>query len=91
VAAVAIESRGEGDIALQDAASSIFGRWLELMSGRLADAGIEPRRARQLAATAVAAMEGALILAEARRDIEPFDTVTAEVRGLIQSELDARG
>jgi len=87
VAAVAIEARADGDDTLQQAAADAFDRWLALLAAQLAGAGIERERAERLAALAVAGIEGGLILAQARRDLEPLDAATAEIRDLIEAAL----
>ncbi len=90
VVAVAIESR-EDDAGVQDQAGAAFARWTEVLTANLGAAGIAPDRARALAVLAIASVEGALVLSRARRDVAPLDTVRAEVRRLLQSELPAPG
>jgi AcrR family transcriptional regulator len=87
VAAVAIEARADGDATLQQTAADAFDRWLTLLAANLVAAGIAPARAERLAALAVAGIEGGLILAQARRELEPFDAAAAEIRDLIEREL----
>jgi AcrR family transcriptional regulator len=71
VAAVAIESES----GLQDLAADAFGAWQELLTQRLGD--------ESLAITVLAALEGALILCQAQRDIAPLDAVHHQLKGLI--------
>jgi AcrR family transcriptional regulator len=88
VVAVAIESR-EDDTALVDEAASVFARWEDLLAETFTAAGVAAARARELALTVIASVEGALILCRARRDAAPLDAVSADLRTLLQAELAA--
>lgn len=87
VLAVAIESREEED-GLQDEAGRAFVLWQERLAENLVAAGIEPARAGELAVLAIAAVEGALVMSRAQRDIGPLDRVRDELRRLLRAELD---
>lgn len=50
----------------------IFDGWIDGLSGALRDGGLDRRAARERAEDAVARIEGALILAQARGDTAPF-------------------
>jgi AcrR family transcriptional regulator len=90
VVAVAVES-GDADSDLPARAGAVFGRWQELLARRLATQGLPAARAAELATLIIAAAEGAIVLARARRDIGPFDTVHRELRARLQAELDPKG
>jgi TetR/AcrR family transcriptional regulator, lmrAB and yxaGH operons repressor len=49
--------------------------------------GIERRRAESLATVVVCALEGGLILARARRDIAPLESIADELASMVQSAL----
>jgi AcrR family transcriptional regulator len=87
VAAVAIESR-EDVTSLQDQAASIFERWEAATAASFAAAGVPETRAKTLATTALAALEGALILSRAARSTEALDTVHQQLRALLRAELE---
>jgi AcrR family transcriptional regulator len=87
VVAVAIESRDADDGEdLTAAAGAAFARWSEELAASFAAGGIAEPRARELAEVAIAAAEGAIVVSRARRDIEPFDRVRAELIGLLERE-----
>jgi AcrR family transcriptional regulator len=76
VLAVALEE----DPALRETANRIFERWQEsLVDGFLAD-GVPAARARRLARTMVAAIEGAVALCRAEHSFEPLEDVLTELR-----------
>jgi TetR/AcrR family transcriptional repressor of lmrAB and yxaGH operons len=64
---------------LLDQASSIFRAW----RGRLAElyelGGLDPDAAAKLAATVVAASEGAVVISRAERTLEPFELVATQL------------
>ena len=76
VLAVALEE----DPVLRETANRIFDRWQEsLIDGFLAD-GVPAPRARRLARTVVAAIEGAVALCRAEHSFEPLEDVLTELR-----------
>jgi AcrR family transcriptional regulator len=87
VVAVAIESR-EDDPGLQRLAGETFVRWQALMASSLASAGVRKPRAEQLAAFALSAIEGALVLSRAQRELGPIDAVRDQLGALLRAELD---
>jgi AcrR family transcriptional regulator len=56
-----------------------FDNWLEPLSQGLAELGVPPERAENLAVVTIAALEGAIILARIRRDLAPFDALVGEL------------
>lgn len=82
VVAVAVEA----DSDLQENAAAAFGRWTEVLAARLAADGVAADRADELAVTVIAAVEGALVMARARRDAEPLDSVHRRLRELLVAE-----
>ena len=87
VLAVAIESRDEAD-GLQDTAGKAFALWQERLAENLVRAGIEAARATDLAVLAIAAVEGALVMSRAQRDIRPLDRVRDQLHRMLRAELD---
>jgi len=88
--AVAVES-GEPDKVnpMIDRAAAAFTRWNDLIAQRLIADGIAKDRAEELAVTATASLEGAIVLARAARDTKPLDIVHRQMRSLLESELAA--
>jgi AcrR family transcriptional regulator len=87
VLAVAIES-GETDKAnpAVDRAAEAFARWNDLIAQRLIADGIAKNRAADLAVSVTAALEGAIVLARAARDVKPLDAVHRLMRELLEAE-----
>ena len=82
MAGVAIDTpRDETEI--MRAVTAAFRSWSDLLAEQLRAAGLPARRARAVAVTALAAMEGALILCRAERDVGPLDAVAAELLRLV--------
>ncbi|MFD6397477.1 TetR/AcrR family transcriptional regulator [Nocardia sp. NPDC060249] len=77
VAAGALES---GDFAeTRKVAGEVFASWESLISVALWQHGVEMARAQSLATTAVAAIEGAILVSKARRSTDPLDRVDTEL------------
>lgn len=90
VLAVAVEA-GDPDVANSDAvqhAAAAFDRWTDLIARRLVTDGIPRKKAAELAALVIAALEGALVLARAGRDVTPLDAVHRRLRALIKTETE---
>jgi AcrR family transcriptional regulator len=82
VAGVTVELGGEAD--LVELARSIFRRWIEVLADQLATAGLPRERAARLATTAVAAMEGALILCRTEGSVEPLEAIAGALLALAE-------
>jgi TetR/AcrR family transcriptional repressor of lmrAB and yxaGH operons len=74
---------------LLDHAGNIFRSWRGRLAELLEQGGLAPAVAEQLAATLVAASEGAVVLSRAERSMKPFDLVAgqllSQVRGAVQN------
>lgn len=85
VLAVAVEA---GDPAAGaepiDHAAAAFDRWRELITTRLVGDGVPRKRAGELAALVLAALEGALVMARAGRDVAVLDAVHRQLRVLLK-------
>ena len=79
IATVALETAGESE-QMRAAARAAFDSWLEVLERRLTGDGLDPAAAQQRALLVLAAIEGALILARARRDVSPLLAVSAQLR-----------
>lgn len=63
--------------------------WCAIYADALAAAGVAGSRAKSLATVAISAVEGALLLARARRDVTPLHDVAGELEVLIRGALPA--
>ncbi|GHH35024.1 transcriptional regulator [Lentzea cavernae] len=81
-AAMAMDSRDVPDAA--DLVRDIFVRWQYGIAEALSGNGFESSRAQRLATVVVSAIEGAIILCRAHRDLGPLDDVLAEIAPLLE-------
>jgi AcrR family transcriptional regulator len=91
VVAVAVEA-GDPDKPEQvtpviDRAAAVFARWTDLIAARLVTDGVSATRAEELAMLFTTAIEGAIVVARASRDLKPLDLVHGQLRDLLQAEL----
>ena len=86
VVAVAVEAGDPGN-ELYERAGAAFGRWQELLERRLVAEGLSARRAGELAVLVIASVEGAIVMARARRDAAPLDDVHHQLRDLLRAEI----
>lgn len=89
VVAVAVEAGEQSDAErpVIERAAAAFDRWTDLIAQRFVADGIRRRRAAELALLATSALEGAIVLARARRDPAPLDVVHRQLRDLLAAEL----
>jgi len=94
VVAVTVEA---GDPAKQDQttpvidrAAAAFTRWTDLIAQRLVADGVPAKRAGELAMLSTTAIEGAIIVARASRDLQPLESVHGQLRDLLQAEISER-
>jgi AcrR family transcriptional regulator len=85
IVAVTVESEAGPEAVA--AAGHAFGRWQDLIAGTLRDAGVERAKARRLATLVVAAIEGAIVLSRARRDVRPLRDVGRELEATLRAAL----
>ena len=89
VVAVAVEAgdpdKDENAAALERAGAA-FVRWTDLISGRLVEDGISVDRARELSMFLTSAIEGAIVVARATRDVAPLDSAHRQLRSLLLAE-----
>jgi AcrR family transcriptional regulator len=84
VLAAAIGS-GQDEQQLASLASDIFTRWRTASTQAYLREGFEPGEASALADTAIAAMEGAVVLCRSARSLEPLEDVTKQLEFLIKA------
>ncbi|MPZ98740.1 MAG: TetR family transcriptional regulator [Dehalococcoidia bacterium] len=65
-----------------------FDGWERMFADHFAGSGIPAGRARSLATVIVASVEGALVMARARRDTTPLDAVAEELVRLIRGAIE---
>jgi AcrR family transcriptional regulator len=82
VVAVTVAAESED---LRARAAAILRGWREKLVTLFIAGGIPKKKARAVAASLVAACEGAVILARAERSFEPFDLVAAEQLSMIEA------
>jgi len=68
---------------LRAKSAEAFGAWRAALTDVLRRGGAGKARAERLAVTAIAALEGALVLARADRDLAAFDAVAKEITALM--------
>ncbi|MEZ0448273.1 TetR/AcrR family transcriptional regulator [Cellulomonas sp. ICMP 17802] len=65
-----------------DQADGVFRAWRDRLARLFADAGLDGD-ARGVATLVIASTEGAVVLARAARDLEPLETVHAQLRAVV--------
>jgi TetR/AcrR family transcriptional regulator, lmrAB and yxaGH operons repressor len=70
-----------------NAAAGSFDSWRDLLSGALREQGVQAARARRLAETVVAGIEGALILVRAHRSSKPLRDVGSELARMLDDGI----
>lgn len=84
VLAAAIGS-GQDEQQLASLASEIFSRWRDASTQAYIREGFDPAEASALADTAIAAMEGAVVLCRSTRSVRPLDDVAKQLEFLIKA------
>ena len=77
----------EVDPHLAELVADIFATWHRTLAGSLAQSGLDETRARTLAATTIAAVEGALLLSRAQRSTQPLHDVAGELTLLLEAAI----
>lgn len=90
VAPVILDALAES-AALEEACREALAEWQDIIGRRFERAGLPAARADSLATLAVSALEGALLVSRARRDIAPIRIVAEEVGAAIEAALDGAG
>lgn len=82
IATATLEAAGASE-SIRAAADDVFMSWLEILAERFSSSGLDPRAASRRATLVLSAIEGALILARARRDLGPLTEVRDELVQLL--------
>lgn len=85
VVAAAVE--GDRTPEARRAAAAAFDRWQSLLTEAIEGRGVTAERAAGLATLAVAAIEGAVVLARAQRSTVPLERVCRELETLVERVL----
>ena len=81
IATAALEASGESEL-IRRAAAGAFDSWLAALEARFAADGLDRDAAARRALLVLSAIEGALILARARRELTPLHAVRDELVAL---------
>lgn len=85
---VAATLEGDRTPHARDAAATAFTQWESLLAAAIQAHGLTRQRARSLATLAIAATEGAIVLARAERSTTPLERVTRELEELVAGAID---
>jgi AcrR family transcriptional regulator len=89
VVAVAVEAGDpakDQNAAVLERAGAALVRWTDLITARLVDDGIAEDLARELSVFITSAIEGAIVIARATRDVTPLDSTHRQLRSLLKAE-----
>jgi len=89
VSPVILDATG-GVAELAELCRGAFEEWIGLIAAACVAAGMSKARAAPLALLAVTALEGALLVARAYRDVKPLMTVGAELEAVLSAALPRR-
>ncbi|MFF7145065.1 TetR/AcrR family transcriptional regulator [Streptomyces nodosus] len=89
VAAATVDCVQSAD-STRTAAAAAFARWTRPVAEALTDMGIPAARAEPLATLMISALEGALLIARAERDVRALTTVATELGPLLDANVDQR-
>jgi AcrR family transcriptional regulator len=94
VVAVSVEAGDEEErermASVIERAAAVFDRWTDLIAQRFIADGIPSELAAELATFATSAIEGAILLGRARRDLTPLDAVHRQLRNLLLAAVPER-
>ncbi|MFF5546499.1 TetR/AcrR family transcriptional regulator [Streptomyces olivaceoviridis] len=84
VAAATVDCAASGD-STREAAATAFATWRGPVAEALTGMGVPPSRAESLATLMISALEGAILMARAERDVRPLTTVVKELGPLLDA------
>ncbi|MDT4892182.1 MAG: hypothetical protein QOE97_1217 [Pseudonocardiales bacterium] len=84
---VATITDAAGNDVLLDKAAETLLRWRAALADALRRGGLPDDRAHRLAVLSISALEGAIVLARADRDLAAFETVAAEMQQIVADAL----
>jgi AcrR family transcriptional regulator len=88
IATVALEVASTSE-PLRRATADVFESWIAAIERRAREAGISPKRSRELAVSVLALLEGAFVLCRASRSTEPLEIAGATAVAAVKSALSA--
>lgn len=65
---------------------AVFGTWEEVVRSALENAGIKKKRAGELATFVLSVVEGALVLAKAKKSLAPLENAKRELARILKAE-----
>jgi AcrR family transcriptional regulator len=86
VAASVVDCSATNDTVRQ-AAADAFGDWQRAVAAALRGMGVPARRARSLATLMIGALEGAILIARAERDLRALDLTVRQLRPLLDAAV----
>jgi AcrR family transcriptional regulator len=86
IATVALEISSSSE-PMRRACAEVFESWIAAAAARLAEAGIDDARARELAISMLCSLEGAFVLARALRSTEPVEVAGAAATAAVREAL----
>ncbi|MFF7069617.1 TetR/AcrR family transcriptional regulator [Streptomyces pseudovenezuelae] len=81
----------ESTVSTRAAAAQAFATWTGPVARALTDMGVPEERAGALATLMVSALEGAILLARAERDVRPLTTVATELGPVLDAAVRREG
>ncbi|MGY6021693.1 TetR/AcrR family transcriptional regulator [Streptomyces spinosirectus] len=87
VAAATVDC-AESATSTREAAAAAFSAWTEPVAGALAGMGVPHARTASLATLMISALEGAILIARAERDVRALTTVVQELGPLLDAAVD---
>ena len=89
IATVALEVSSSSE-PMRQACAEVFDSWVDVTTDRLVQAGLARRRARELAISMLASLEGAFVLSRALRSTEPLEVAGAASTASVREALAGR-
>ena len=86
IATVALEVSSTSE-PIRQACADVFNSWINSATERLAESGLASTRARSLAISMLASLEGAFVLARALRSTEPLDVAGAAAAAAVRDAV----
>jgi AcrR family transcriptional regulator len=86
---VALEVASTNEL-LRQATAEVFESWIQSAIRRFTAAGISRRKARELAVSMIALLEGGFVLSRAMRSTEPLEIAGANASAAVRAALPAR-
>jgi AcrR family transcriptional regulator len=86
IATVALEVASTNE-PMREATADVFESWIERTAGYFAGAGLSKKRARELAISTLASLEGAFILSRASRTTKPMKIAGDAAANALRAEL----